>query len=63
MRKALKAASAQCKKNNDSFLGVDTLLRALLENRDIAGILSEAGDKSPALLDPSSIFPILHAAC
>jgi hypothetical protein len=43
MRKALKAASAQCKKNNDSFLGVDTLLRALLENRDIAGVLSEAG--------------------
>ena len=43
MRKALLVASKLCKKNNDSYLGVDTLVRALLENKDIAQALSEAG--------------------
>lgn len=43
MRKTLLAASKLCKKNNDSYLGVDTLVRALLENKDIAQALSEAG--------------------
>ena len=43
MRKTLLAASKLCKKNSDSYLGIDTLVRALLENKDIAQALSEAG--------------------
>ncbi|KAK9793452.1 hypothetical protein WJX73_009135 [Symbiochloris irregularis] len=43
LRKVLQHASKLQKDSADSFVGVDTLLRALLENKDIATALSEAG--------------------
>ena len=48
MRKVLQSAVKRAKKNNDSFMGVDALLKALLENKDVAGALSEAGRHIPA---------------
>jgi ATP-dependent Clp protease ATP-binding subunit ClpA len=46
MRKVLQNAMKQTKKNNDSFLGTDALLKALVENKDVAAALTEAGEKS-----------------
>lgn len=43
LRKVLQHASKLQKEGADTFVGVDTLLRALLENKDIATALSEAG--------------------
>ena len=43
MRKVLQSAVKRAKQNNDSFMGVDALLKALLENKDVAAALSEAG--------------------
>lgn len=43
LRKLLNNAIKQTKKNNDSYLGTDALLKALLENKDVASALSEAG--------------------
>ena len=50
MRKVLQSAVKRAKKNNDSFMGVDALLKALLESKDVAGALSEAGRQIPAKL-------------
>lgn len=50
MRKVLQSAIKQAKKNNDSFMGVDALLRALLENKDVAGALTEAGRVTSSIL-------------
>ena len=60
MRKALQAANKAAKKAGDSFLGVDTLLRALLEAKDVATALSEAGKH--ALPGPFQTLPELSAA-
>ncbi|KAK9916599.1 hypothetical protein WJX75_004717 [Coccomyxa subellipsoidea] len=49
MRKVLQSAVKRAKKNNDSFMGVDALLKALLENKDVAGALSEAGTSKAQL--------------
>lgn len=43
LRKVLQQASKLQKQNNDGYLGVDTLLSALLESKDIATTLEEAG--------------------
>ena len=51
MRKVLQSAIKQAKKNNDSFMGVDALLTALLDNKDVAGALTEAG-RYPAAHSP-----------
>jgi ATP-dependent Clp protease ATP-binding subunit ClpB len=42
-RKLLQAASKAQKASNDSYLGVDTLLVATLETKDLGSALEEAG--------------------
>ena len=56
MRKALQSASRAAKKAGDSFLGVDTLLRALLEAKDVAAVLTEAGERFRLHPAPSRTF-------
>ena len=41
--KILTAAQKQAKTNGDAYVGTDTLLRALSDNKDIASALTEAG--------------------
>ena len=43
LRKVLHHATKAMKKNNDAYLGVDTLLTALLDNKDVQAALDEAG--------------------
>ena len=57
MRKALQSASKAAKKAGDSFLGVDTLLRALLEAKDVAAALTEAGVRFRLHPAPSRALP------
>jgi ATP-dependent Clp protease ATP-binding subunit ClpB len=42
-RKALQSAAATAKKNGDAYLGVDVLFTALLESKDVAEALADAG--------------------
>ena len=42
--KILTAAQKQAKANGDAYVGTDTLLRALTDNKDIASALTEAGE-------------------
>ena len=44
LAKVLTAAQKQAKQNGDSYVGTDTLIKALLENKDIASTLTEAGE-------------------
>lgn len=41
--KILTAAQKQAKTNGDAYVGTDTLLRALTDNKEIASALTEAG--------------------
>ncbi|KAI3436547.1 hypothetical protein D9Q98_005963 [Chlorella vulgaris] len=43
LKKALQAASKAAKKKGDSFLGADMLFLSILDNKDIAAALAEAG--------------------
>jgi ATP-dependent Clp protease ATP-binding subunit ClpB len=43
MKKVLTAAGKAQKKNNDTYLGNDTLLQAVLDSKEVAGALEEAG--------------------
>ncbi len=52
LAKVLTAAQKQAKQNGDTYVGTDTLLRALLDNKDIASTLTEAGE--PSHTSPSS---------
>ena len=42
-RKALQAAAATSKKNGDAYLGVDVLFTSLLDAKDVADALADAG--------------------
>ncbi len=57
MRKVLQSAVKRAKQNNDSFMGVDALLKALLENKDVAAALSEAGRCSSTPLPAQLTWP------
>ena len=46
LAKVLTAAQKQAKQNGDSYVGTDTLIKALLDNKDIASTLTEAGEPS-----------------
>ena len=43
LRKVLQNAIKLQKKRNDSYLSVDTLLLAVLENKDVVEALTESG--------------------
>ena len=43
LRKVLQNAVKLQKKRNDTYLSVDTLLLAVLENKDVADALNESG--------------------
>ena len=51
LRKVLQQASKLQKQSKDSFVGVDTLLTALLESKEVASALEEAGT-NPATISP-----------
>ena len=48
LRKVLQNAVKLQKKRNDTYLSVDTLLLAVLENKDVADALNESGVLSQA---------------
>ena len=49
LRKVLQQASKLQKDSSDSFVGVDTLLRALLDAKEISSALEEAGKNCAGL--------------
>lgn len=49
-RKALQEAGKLSRQKGDAYLGVDVVLLALLDAKDVAAALSEAGVQKPALV-------------
>lgn len=60
------AAQKQAKQNGDAFVGTDTLIKALTENKEISSALTEAGARTdlhaPGLCCSVALSPALLSA-
>ncbi len=58
LAKTLMAAQKQAKQNGDEYVGTDTLIKALTDNKDIASALTEAGKppETQSAFNPAMFF-------